>query len=102
MEEANKIYFGYTKTSSQQLNSLYPSKSLQPIFEYNEWILRSINCLANSGKFSSDRTIGEYCDEIWDVEELSIPKGSTTPVQRLRSAPNLSKEDKIREKMNTT
>jgi hypothetical protein len=36
------------------------------------------------------------------VSDLSIPKGAPTPVQRIRSFPNLSSEDKIREKMNTT
>jgi starch phosphorylase len=37
----------------------------------------SIRNCAYSGKFSSDRTIMEYCREIWDVEPVSIPKPST-------------------------
>lgn len=32
---------------------------------------------AFSGKFSSDRTIAEYCKDIWDVEPVSVPKPST-------------------------
>ena len=70
--------------------------------ENNEWISRSLNCIINSGKFSSDRTVNEYAEEIWEVEEQSIPKGSATPVERIRSFPNITKEEKMREKMNTT
>ena len=31
------------------------------------WTKKSIINTANSGKFSSDRTIKEYCDDIWKV-----------------------------------
>ena len=37
----------------------------------------SIKNVAYSGKFSSDRTIMEYCKDIWDVEAVSVPKPST-------------------------
>lgn len=36
----------------------------------------SIRNCAFSGKFSSDRTIMEYCKDIWDVEPVSVPKPS--------------------------
>jgi hypothetical protein len=55
-----------------------------------------------SGRFSSDSTIMEYCDEVWGVKEISIPKGAPTPVERIKSFPYVSNEEKIREKMNTT
>jgi starch phosphorylase len=29
--------------------------------------------VANSGKFSSDRTIADYADEIWQVRPCPIP-----------------------------
>ena len=32
-----------------------------------KWAQICLINLANSGKFSSDRTILEYCDEIWDI-----------------------------------
>ena len=70
--------------------------------ENNEWIAKSINCVTNSGRFSSDRTVNEYAEEIWEVQELSIPKGSATPIERIKSFPNITKEEKMREKMNTT
>jgi starch phosphorylase len=38
----------------------------------DRWIRMSILNAARSGKFSSDRTIGEYCREIWDVQALSV------------------------------
>jgi hypothetical protein len=59
-------------------------------------------CVANSGKFSSDRTISEYCDDIWNVEELSIPKGAETAGSRIKSFPDLSNEDIMRKKINET
>jgi len=30
------------------------------------------SCIPHSGKFSSDRTIAEYCDEIWNVRPLTV------------------------------
>ncbi|OTF81618.1 hypothetical protein BLA29_014620, partial [Euroglyphus maynei] len=33
-----------------------------------EWTRKTIYNIASSGKFSSDRTIAEYAQEIWGVE----------------------------------
>ena len=37
-----------------------------------EWARRAILNVAGMGKFSSDRTIGEYADRIWDVKPMRI------------------------------
>jgi len=37
------------------------------------WTAKSIVNVARSGKFSSDRTIREYCRDIWGVEPLQVP-----------------------------
>jgi starch phosphorylase len=37
-----------------------------------EWIKKSICNTANIGRFSSDRTISEYADEIWNVKKVPI------------------------------
>jgi len=44
-----------------------------------KWTTKSICCVANSGAFSSDRTVSEYSEEIWGAVEISIPKGVSNP-----------------------
>ncbi len=39
---------------------------------HDEWTAKSILNTARSGKFSSDRTIQEYADDIWGVKPLAI------------------------------
>jgi glucan phosphorylase len=36
------------------------------------WTRMSILNIARSGKFSSDRAIAEYCDEIWNVQPVTV------------------------------
>ena len=36
------------------------------------WTRMSILNTARSGKFSSDRAIVEYCDEIWNVQPVTV------------------------------
>jgi len=48
-------------------------KQVAQAYEDEEkWTKMSILNSARMAKFSSDRTIGEYCNEIWDVEPLKI------------------------------
>ena len=44
----------------EQAGSLYAN--------HGEWARRAILNIAASGRFSSDRTIGEYAADIWKVE----------------------------------
>jgi len=46
-----------------------------------KWLEMSINNIASSGKFSSDRTIAEYAREIWGVEPSweKLPAPEDTP-----------------------
>jgi len=37
-----------------------------------EWIKKSINTTAKMGKFSSDRSIMTYAEEIWNIEPIKI------------------------------
>jgi starch phosphorylase len=38
-----------------------------------EWDRKAILNVANMGKFSSDRTVKEYAEEIWDVKPVKQP-----------------------------
>jgi starch phosphorylase len=38
-----------------------------------EWTHRSIVSAASMGKFSSDRSIKEYAEEIWKVKPCPVP-----------------------------
>lgn len=37
------------------------------------WTKMSIMSVAGSGKFSSDRTIAEYAEQIWKVQPCPVP-----------------------------
>ena len=39
----------------------------------DEWARKAILNVAGSGKFSSDRTIAEYANEIWNVQPCPVP-----------------------------
>lgn len=41
----------------------------------DEWTKKSILNVARSGRFSSDRTIQEYVDDIWKIKSLKISNG---------------------------
>jgi starch phosphorylase len=54
----------YTE-AHQRIGALYA--------ERDDWTKKAIINVASSGKFSSDRTIGEYASEIWGAEPCPIP-----------------------------
>jgi starch phosphorylase len=54
------------------------------------WTKMAIEGVAKSGKFSSDRTIREYCNDIWKIEGQPIPKPTKESGSRVHSHANLS------------
>ncbi|KAG6403590.1 hypothetical protein SASPL_135816 [Salvia splendens] len=42
-------------------------------WDRKKWTKMSILSTAGSGKFSSDRTIGQYANEIWKIDECPLP-----------------------------
>jgi glycogen phosphorylase len=55
----------------------------------------AIENVARSGKFSSDRTIMDYCKEIWHIEPVMVPHPSKDPKTRVRSWANLPTLDEL-------
>lgn len=53
------------------------------------WNRMAIEGVAKSGKFSSDRTINQYAEEIWRLEPVSTPAPSKDPKKRVRSYANM-------------
>lgn len=45
--------------------------------DQKKWNAMAIKGLAKSGKFSSDRTIAEYCADIWEIQPVPTPHPST-------------------------
>lgn len=41
--------------------------------DQSKWAAMAIRNIAGSGKFSSDRTIGEYAKDIWELDPVQIP-----------------------------
>jgi starch phosphorylase len=50
-----------------EANKLYGNKK--------DWFTKTLYNIANMGKFSSDRTITEYAEEIWDLKKVPVKVG---------------------------
>jgi len=71
-------FYSYVK-AQEDVDKVYRDK--------DEWTKRSIIGAINSSKFSSDRTISEYAQDIWNIEPVDIPKPtvSQSDVVRVKS-----------------
>lgn len=73
-------FYSYLK-SQQQVDLIYQDS--------DAWTKMSISSAISMGKFSSDRTITEYAEEIWSIEKTAIPAPSESAITRVRSQPHL-------------
>ena len=48
--------------------------------DQDKWLAMVVNNIATVGKFSSDRTIKEYADEIWHADPVLLHKKSKEPM----------------------
>ena len=60
--------------------------------DQKKWTTMAILGVAFSGKFSSDRTIHEYCRDIWEINPVPTPHPSTNPNTRTKSFANLERD----------
>ena len=66
----------------EELDNVFKNKS--------EFCKRTMVTLANSGNFSTDKTIKELCEKVWNVTPVEVPKPALNAIQRVRSASNLT------------
>lgn len=69
--------------------------------ERRQWLKMVVHNIATVGKFSSDRTIQQYADEIWGAKPCVVPvqtKPATAPVTKkapaAKTAPAVKKPAK--------
>ncbi|NJQ98857.1 MAG: glycogen/starch/alpha-glucan phosphorylase [Hydrococcus sp. CSU_1_8] len=66
----------YMLLADYQAYSDCQEKVSQTYRDTHKWTQMSILNAARMGKFSSDRTIREYCKEIWEVKPIAIDLNS--------------------------
>jgi len=69
-------FYSYVE-AQKKVDEVYRNRS--------EWLKRSITTAVTTAKFSSDRTIRQYAEEIWKIEPVAIPMPSLKPEKRQKS-----------------
>lgn len=65
---------GFPSSGDDFDSFLDAQKLLDETFADREsWLTKSIHTVASMGKFNSDRSVAQYCEEIWNVEPLPVP-----------------------------
>ncbi|GAA5933798.1 hypothetical protein JCM1841_002128 [Sporobolomyces salmonicolor] len=64
----------YYLVSDDFLSYLEAQKLIDEAYtDQSSWIEKSINTVAKMGRFSSDRAVMQYAEEIWNVEAIKVP-----------------------------
>jgi starch phosphorylase len=62
-----------------------------------KWESKCLNSICRMGYFSSDRSINDYAENIWNVESIDVPKPELGE-KRVFSSSNLKSMEKLSEK----
>lgn len=76
-----KYHDEYMLLADYQSYSDCQEKVSQAYKDKEHWTTMSILNVARSGKFSSDRTIKEYCDDIWKVKPVKVELQAYDPAK---------------------
>ena len=64
----------------------------------NSWYSKCIETICKMGFFSSDRSINEYAEKIWNIEPVEVPKPSSEKDKHYVSQKNLANLEKKKNK----
>ena len=61
-----------------------------------ELLKRIVGTMSNLGNLQIDKAIRQYCEHVWDIPPVEVPKPSLNATNRVRSWSNLLSQECLR------